>query len=101
MIAAIIIGLAVGKIYTFVIKKKWTIKMPESVPQGVSNAFTALIPGFIIMTLSVLVWIIVDMSAHTSLIEVIYKVLQSPLQGLSDSFGGAIAIALLISFPVF
>lgn len=97
MIAAIIIGLSVGKIYAFVIKKKWTIKMPESVPQGVSNAFTALIPGFIIMTLSVLVWLIVDMTAHVSLIEVIYKILQSPLQGLSDSFGGAVAIALLIS----
>lgn len=97
MIAAIIIGLFVGYLYTFVLKRKWTIKMPESVPQGVSNAFTALIPGFIIITISVITWIICDVATKQSLIEIIYKVLQSPLQGMSDSFAGALLIPLLIS----
>ena len=97
MIAAIIIGLIVGKIYSYVVKNKWTIKMPESVPQGVANAFTSLIPGMLIITLAFIVHVGFKVGLHSTFIEVIYKVLQTPLQGLSDSFGGAIAIALLIS----
>lgn len=97
MIAAIIIGLFVGYIYSFILHKKWTIKMPESVPQGVANAFTSLIPAFVIITASVLTWVIFDKATQQSLIEVIYKVLQAPLQGMSDSFGGAIFFAFLIS----
>ena len=97
MIAAIIIGLVVGKIYSHIVKNKWTIKMPESVPQGVANAFTSLIPGMIIITLAFIVHVGFKVGLHSTFIEVIYKVLQTPLQGLSDSFGGAIAIPLLIS----
>lgn len=97
MIAAIIIGLAVGKIYSIAIKKNWTIKLPESVPAGVLNAFISLIPGFIIMTLSFLVFILCKISFNSTFIEAIYKVVQTPIQGLSDSFGGAIMICMLIS----
>lgn len=97
MIAAIIIGLSVGYLFSFVLRKNWTIKMPESVPPGVSNAFRALIPGFIIITLSCLTWILFDKITQETLIEVIYKVLQAPLQGMSSTFGGAIIIPLLIS----
>jgi len=98
MIAAIIIGLAVGQLYTYIINKKWTIKMPESVPAGISNAFTSLIPGFIIITLSFIVFIICELVFTQTFIEIIYQILQTPLQGLSDSFAGAIAIPILISF---
>ena len=97
MIAAIIVGLAVGNFYTYIIKKNWTIKMPESVPAGVSNAFTSLIPGFLIITCSFLVYIMCEQLFNKTFIEIIYQVLQTPLQGLSDSFGGAIAISILIS----
>lgn len=42
-------GLVVGwitvQIYRFTIKHNWQIKMPASVPTGVSNSFSALIPG--------------------------------------------------------
>ena len=43
MIAAIIIGLLVGWIYSAIMKKGWTIKLPEQVPAAVSNQFTAMI----------------------------------------------------------
>lgn len=97
MIAAIVLGLMVGYIYAFVIEKKWTIKLPESVPQGVANAFTALIPATIIMTIMFLIFIIFKTTFNQTFIEMIYKILQIPLQGLTDSLGGAIAIPLLIS----
>lgn len=97
MIAAIIIGIIIGKIYTHIVKNKWTIKMPASVPPGVANAFTSLIPGMVIITLAFFVHVGFKVGLQSTFIEVIYKVLQTPLQGMSDSFGGALAIALLIS----
>ena len=49
IIAAILMGLFTSVVYTFLMKKNVRIKMPEGVPDGVSNAFSALIPGFLII----------------------------------------------------
>lgn len=48
MIAAIISGLIAGWIYSIFLRKNITIKMPAGVPEGVVNAFSALIPGAVI-----------------------------------------------------
>lgn len=45
---AIIMAIIAVKIYATCVKRKWTIKMPETVPTGVSNSFTALIPTVLI-----------------------------------------------------
>ena len=60
MICAIIIGLLVGFIYSLFLNKDIRIKMPESVPTGVSNAFTALIPGVVIGTGSMIIYVVCD-----------------------------------------
>lgn len=48
MIAAIIVGLITGWIYTWFIKKKITIKLPDQVPPAVANSFIALIPSAVL-----------------------------------------------------
>jgi PTS system cellobiose-specific IIC component len=98
MIAAILIGLAVGYIYSWFITRDLRIKLPEGVPSGVVSAFTALIPAAVIMTLSMLVFIFFSVVTGKTFIEWIYSVLQIPLQGLTDSLGGALAIPFTISF---
>jgi len=97
MITAILVGLAVGEIYSLCIRKNLRIKMPESVPPGVSNAFSALIPGFIIATLSMIVYIVCDKLKGISMTEIIYEILQIPMQNLSDSLVGIVVIMALIS----
>jgi PTS system cellobiose-specific IIC component len=97
MIAAIIIGLAVGKIYSMALKNDWIIKLPDAVPEGVSNAFKSLIPGFLIVSLAFLTYILFDRVFDSTLIETIYHILQIPLQNMSDSFWGALSIAIMIS----
>lgn len=97
MVAAIIVGLFVGFIYSWFMRKDIRIKMPESVPPGVANAFSSLIPGFVIITLSMIVYVICDIAKSMSMTEIIYQVIQIPLQSLSDSFIGVIVIVLLIS----
>lgn len=46
--AAIIMAVVAVEIYRFCIVKNLTIKMPDSVPEGVSRAFAALIPAFMV-----------------------------------------------------
>lgn len=97
MIVAIFVGIFVGWLYSWCMKKNLTIKMPDGVPQGVANAFTALIPGALIIFSSFLIWIFFETSFDKTIVTVIYDLLQTPLQGLSDSLGGVIIVALLIS----
>ncbi|WP_155285979.1 PTS sugar transporter subunit IIC [Lacticaseibacillus zhaodongensis] len=98
MIAAIIIGLITGWIYCWFVKSKITIKLPEQVPANVANSFTALIPAAVLVTFWMLVYMAFDHFAHTSMLQWIYNVIQTPLQGVTDSLGGAIIAPLLISF---
>ncbi|WP_122036029.1 PTS sugar transporter subunit IIC [Aliivibrio sp. EL58] len=97
MIAAIVIGLVVGMIYSMAFNRNWVIKLPDSVPEGVSNAFKSLIPGFLIITLAFLTYIFFEVVFEKTFIETIYHIIQTPLQSMSDSFFGAVGIALLIS----
>lgn len=96
MIAAIIIGLLVGYIYSWFMKKDIRIKMPEGVPQGVANAFTSLIPAAFIMVVSFIVYLLFDKMYDTTLVVKIYDVLQTPIQNMTDSVGGVVLIPMLI-----
>ncbi|AEV96017.1 PTS sugar transporter subunit IIC [Pediococcus claussenii] len=98
MIAAIIIGLITGWAYTYFVRNKITIKLPEQVPPAVAGSFTALVPAAAIVTGWLIVYMGFDASAHVTMVEWIYKVIQTPLQGITDSFGGVIIIALLVPF---
>lgn len=96
IICAIIISLVCSYIYSYCIKNKIIIKMPESVPEGVSNSFSALIPGFIIMTLSVILYGIINVLTNGDLVDLIYKIIQLPLLNITDSFLGVIIISFMI-----
>ena len=94
LFGAIIIGLVVGSIYTFFIKRKIVIKMPEQVPQAIAKQFEAMIPAFVIFLLSMIVYILASsLTNGGTFIEMIYSAIQVPLQGLTGSLYGAIGIA--------
>ncbi len=89
MITAIMIGLIAGAVYSLFIKKGITIKMPAGVPSGVANSFAALVPGAVLITGSVIVFQVFK-QFHTTFVEFIYTLIQTPLQGLTDSLWGVI-----------
>src|SRR5690625_1393792 len=95
MIAAIIIGLIVGSVYSIFVKKGITIKMPEGVPSGVANSFAALIPGAILILGSAGVYQIFNSLLDTTFVEFIYDTIQTPLTGLTDSIWGIIMYATI------
>ena len=96
MICAIIVGLVVAWVYSSMIKKDIKLKMPEGVPEGVTNGFAALIPGAVVFTGSAIIYAIFKFGFNTSFGEVIYKIVQTPLQGATDSAVGAFVIALFV-----
>jgi len=98
MITAIIIGLIVGAVYSWFLKKGIKIKMPAGVPQGVANSFSALIPAAVIITGTTIIYSFFRYALGTTLIEAIYKIIQTPLQGMTDSLGGITIYAFIVSF---
>lgn len=98
MVAAILIGLFVGSVYSWFIEKKITFKMPEGVPPGVANTFTSLIPGAVVIVGGFIVYTVFKFALNTTFIEFIYKMLQTPLQGATDSIGGAFILGAVGPF---
>ena len=98
MIAAIIVGLLVGWSYTAMAKAGWKITLPEQVPANVANQFSAMIPSGVIITVSMLIYAFFAKVFNTDMLQWIYDVLQAPLQGLSDSLGGASILAFMVVF---
>lgn len=98
MICAILVGILTGWIYSWFMKKKITIKMPAGVPEGVSNSFIALIPAAVIITGTTLIYAVFEIGLGTTFVEWIYQMIQTPLQGITDSLGGVVFMAFLIPF---
>ena len=81
IITAIIMSIISVELTRLCIKRNITIKMPESVPNMVSQAFSALIPGILIAFTALLVNGVGTMISG-SFPELIYSALQVPLQGI-------------------
>lgn len=97
MATAIIVGLITGWIYTSVLAKGWRIKMPASVPQGVSDTFSALIPGFLSIVAAFVVCAVLHFGLATTLAEILVSILQAPLQIGLGSLPGMLVLTVLIS----
>ncbi len=98
MISAILVGLFVGWGYTWFLKRDIRIKLREQVPTNVANSFTALIPAAVLTTIALGIYIFFDKVFQTTVVEWIYTVIQSPMQGVTDSLGGAMMLGFLVPF---
>lgn len=99
MFTGIIVGLLVPTLYNAITKRKLTIKMPEQVPPAVAGSFSAIIPaGFVILVFWIFQICFVEISDFATVSELIYSVLQQPLQAISNTFIGIALIALTMQF---
>ncbi|MDR2833233.1 MAG: PTS sugar transporter subunit IIC [Streptococcaceae bacterium] len=98
MFAAIVIGISTAIVYSWFIKRKVTIKMPDGVPENIAATFEAIIPAAVSITLTMIVYGFFDRVLGTTFLAWIFEVLQTPLQGLTGGLFGAIAIPFLFSF---
>lgn len=94
--SAIVIAILVVKMYHFFEKNNLTIRLPETVPPFVQRSFASLLPGIAIVSSFTIIAAIFANTSFGSFHQVIYTIIQTPLQGLS---GGPI-VAIFIAFLV-
>ena len=74
-----IVALIATRLFVAIVRKGWTIKMPEGVPPTVVKSFEALIPSFLVVTLMFLVNWLAALTPYGNLQDVIFEFLQTPL----------------------
>ncbi len=84
------------QIYRFCIKHNWRIKMPASVPSGVANSFTALIPGFVIAVVIALIDVILIILG-TDIFQLLF-IPFSFVSNIANTWWGVLIIFFLIHF---
>jgi len=96
LFVAIIVSLLVTELFRLLMKNdRLIIKMPEGVPEGVTKSFAALFPALIIMFIVGLFQACMSIFAEVSVFEVIFNVIQKPLQGIGNTLPAAIVVAFL------
>ncbi|EBR0086162.1 PTS cellobiose transporter subunit IIC [Salmonella enterica subsp. enterica serovar Wangata] len=91
IISGIIIGLVVAEMFTFVVRRNWVIKLPDSVPASVSRSFSALIPGFIILSImGIIAWALSNYGSNFH--QIIMDTISTPLASLGSVVGWAYVI---------
>lgn len=96
LFVAIIVGLIVGRMFIWVVEQGWTIKMPKGVPPTVYKTFASLIPGAIIISLFSLISFTAQMTPYESIHQMIYTLIQAPLQNLGSTYWSMIAFIFTI-----
>ncbi|WP_411900805.1 PTS transporter subunit EIIC, partial [Salmonella enterica] len=83
-----IIGLVVAGMFTFIVRRNWVIKLPDRVPASVSRSFSALIPGFIILSImGILSWALSNYVSNFH--QIIMDTISPPLASLGSVVGWA------------
>lgn len=95
MFVGMLVGFISAEVYRKVVQKGWTIKMPDSVPPAVAKSFSALIPGFITLSLFLVVRIVFSLTSYGNIHDFIYLVIQTPMVKLG---GGIVATVIAIIF---
>jgi PTS system cellobiose-specific IIC component len=88
LFTALIIALVTAEIYRILVQKKFTIKLPSSVPPAVSRQFTALLPGIVILVLFLIIRNLFALSTWGSFPEFVKTVISTPLRGAGTSYIG-------------
>lgn len=93
---AIILSIFTVEVYRFFEVRNIVIRMPDGVPPSVWRAFTALIPGAVIIFIVWGVDLLLRSSFDVSLHGIVSEVLRQPLEAAGASLWGALIAILLI-----
>lgn len=95
LFSTLIVGLFATLIYAKLMEKNVTIKLPDTVPSAVSNAFAAIIPGVVAVYATAIVGILAVNATGVAIPDLITKYVQAPLLGLSQS---AFSVVITVFF---
>jgi len=91
IISGMLVGLIVAEMFAFVVRRNWVIKLPDSVPASVSRSFSALIPGFLILSvMGIVAWGLAG--SGTTFHQIIMASISNPLAAMGSVVGWAYVI---------
>lgn len=97
---SLFVGMLVAVLITNIFQKltsieKMKIKMPASVPAGISNSFNILVPVFIIITCSAIFGHLFKLATGSYINDFIYNVIQAPLSAVVQTTPGIMIMAIV------
>lgn len=95
LFTGIVVSLTSCKLYCFLVEKKLTIKMPDSVPPVIANSFAGLIPAILTGIIFLFVAYLFSFTSYGSFAQFIYTVISMPLQSLSSSMWSMVFIVFI------
>ncbi|EML3082184.1 PTS sugar transporter subunit IIC [Enterococcus faecium] len=95
---AIIIGFLSSIIFCKLMNKNWTIKLPDTVPPAIAKPFLSIIPALVSLYIVAIFTFSFTKITDLLIIDWIYKVLQTPMLGLSQSFLAVVLVTVLTQF---
>lgn len=101
MFTAMIVGIIAGRLFIFMKQKNITIKMPDSVPPATIKAFSALIPGFIVITFFLIISALIKITPWETFPNAVSALIQTPLSGIGNSVWATALIWMLSNFVWF
>lgn len=96
LFVAILVAISVTRLYRFIVRKNWIIRMPDGVPPFVEKSFSSLIPAILISFIMLIVAFVFSRTSFGDVHNLIYTALQRPLLGLGGSFGAFLIAYVLI-----
>ncbi len=91
-----LIAIVSVQLYTWLNKQKFLqLKMPDTVPSNVSKSFSALFPTMITVATISTVGLIITLLTHMSLFDIIYSLVQKPLQNVVQGLPGILLLMLV------
>lgn len=93
MFVGILCGIGAGELYGRFVKKGWTIKLPDSVPEAVSQSFASLIPMVLIFLIATAIRIVFKFTPYGNIMDCVFSLLQKPLMNV----GGTIYSCILVN----
>lgn len=98
MFLGILSAFLAAKIFVWLTKKGYVIKMPDGVPPAVSKSFASLIPALGTLFVFLIINAIMVGVFTTNLHDVIYNLIQKPLTGLGTGLPATIIAIFLVQF---
>ncbi|MDU5193244.1 MAG: PTS transporter subunit EIIC, partial [Mixta calida] len=96
LFVAIVISLMSTEIYRFISGRNLVIHMPEGVPPAVAKSFLALIPGFCVLAVVLLLRLAVEASPFGDINTMISTIIGIPMHHVGGTLPGMIFSVILI-----
>lgn len=95
LFTSMFIAITVSLMYTYLMNKNITIKMPAGVPEFVSKSFSSIIPALIIILPFMVLRLVLASTSFGNLHQLIYGLIQVPVSHIGTSIWAALLIQLL------